>query len=127
MSQANCGPTEIVGIANPINSFEPNRIEVLKMLYSQQQATARKLRERLTQIAAAHITLLLAIDGWVITRSEGINDNQMMVIILVAILTLVIAVFAIRARYQEFGVVGGIIVRVETALRVFGKGYYLED
>ncbi|NKB33087.1 MAG: hypothetical protein GKR91_08320 [Pseudomonadales bacterium] len=127
LAQAFVGITEIVNMAQPLDSFEPNRLEVLKMLYSQQQATAHKLRERLTQIAAAHITLLLAIDGWVLTKSDGINSDQMTMIVLAVILTLVIAVFAIHARYKEFGVIAGMIVRVETAMRVFDRGFYLQD
>ena len=126
-SQARQAITEIVDMAEPIDNFEPDRLEVLKMLYSQQQATAHKIRERLTQIAAAHITLLLAIDGWILTQSEGINSNQISIIVLAIVVTLVIAVFAIRSRYKEFGVVAGMIVRVETALRVFDKGFYLQD
>jgi len=113
-------------MAEPIADFKPDKLEVLKMLYSQQQATAHKIRERLTQIAAAHITLLLAIDGWIITRSDALNDEQIIVILLAVVFTLLIAVFAIYSRYQEFQTVSGMIVRVETGLRVFDKGYYLE-
>lgn len=59
--------------------MDENKIKILTTLYSQQQSTAHILRERMSRIAAATISLFLGIDGWVLQGPRPLNPRNPLV------------------------------------------------
>lgn len=102
------------------------KLEILKMLYTQQQSTAHILRERMSKITTGTISVLIVIDGWIITEAKEL-DGQALLLSLSMLTITFIAVYGIQTRYKEFRAVAKLIVRVEMAMKIYDKGVYVEN
>jgi len=106
--------------------LETFKLEVLKTLYTQQQSTAHILRERMSKITTATISVLVVIDGWIITSGKEL-DGQALMLSSAMLIIVCIAVYGVQARYKEFCAVAKLIVRIEIAMKIYDKGAYIED
>lgn len=107
--------------------MEAFKSEVLNTLYTQQQSTAHILRERMSKITAGAVSTLVVIDGWLIASSEKLETPQVLMLILSIIIITGVAVYGVRARYQEFCAVARLIVRIETAMKIYEHGAFIEN
>ena len=103
------------------------KLNVLLTLYKQQQSTAHILRERMSKIAAAMISLLVAIDGWVFAKHIQFGVQQRGLLIVSILVLIGISIYGLRSRFNEFSAVGRMIVQIESAMKIYQSGYYLDQ
>jgi hypothetical protein len=106
---------------------EEHKLQVLKTLYTQQQSTAHIVRERMTKITSGSIGLMVVIDGWLFTNSERLISTHTFMLMLSIIVIFVVSIYGIHARYKEFSAVASLIVRIETAMKIYEPGYFLNN
>ncbi len=107
--------------------MEEYKLTILKTLYSQQQSTAHILRERMSKIAAGAIGLFIAIDGWLITNAKGLGDTRLLMLIMAVAVITGVSVYAVHARYKEFSAVASMIVRIESAMKIYESGVFIDN
>ena len=106
--------------------MENTKIDVLKTLYTQQQSTAHILRERMSKIATGTISIFIAIDGWIIASAQSLSSTQLLMLIATVAVIAVVSVYGVHARYKEFTAVASMIVRIETAMKIYETGAFIE-
>lgn len=102
-----------------VELMEALKVDVLKTLYVQQQATAHMLRERISKISIGTITLFVVIDGWVITNRLILAGSHVMLLTVSIFVIVGIAVYGVYARYKGFSAVARLIVRIEIGMKVY--------
>ena len=103
------------------------QVDILRLLYSQQQSTAHILRERMAKISTGVISLFIVIDGWLITNTEILSQSQVSTLIIAVVVTEIAAIYAIHSRYKEFCAVAKLIVRIEIAMKIYETGAFIEN
>ena len=105
------------------------QVDILKLLYSQQQSTAHILRERMAKISTGVISLFIVIDGWIFSNTEifSESESQVSTLIIAVIVTEIAAIYAIHSRYKEFCAVAKLIVRIEIAMKIYETGAFIEN
>lgn len=107
--------------------LEDYKLDILKTLYTQQQSTAHIIRERMSKIATGAISIFIVIDGWIIVNAQSLFDSQLLMLIMSVVVITGVAVYAVHARYKEFSAVASMIVRIETAMRIYESGVFIEN
>ncbi len=107
--------------------MEEYKLNILTTLYTQQQSTAHILRERMAKIATGAISLFIVIDGWLIANAKDLSDPQLQMLIISVAVIMVVSVCGVSARYKEFSAVASMIVRIETAMKIYEIGVFIEN
>ncbi|WP_114325838.1 hypothetical protein [Candidatus Colwellia aromaticivorans] len=105
--------------------METFKLEVLKTLYTQQQSTAHILRERMSKISTGAISVLVVIDGWIISNKADLI-GQLSILNWAIIMIVSISTYGVQSRYKEFCAVAKLIVRIEMAMKLYDKDEYIE-
>lgn len=107
--------------------MEEYKINILKTVYTQQQSTAHILRERMSKITAAGISIFIAINGWLIANANDLSAFQILMLMISVSVITVVSVYGVHARYNEFSAVASMIVRIETAMKIYEVGVFMEN
>jgi hypothetical protein len=107
--------------------MEDYKLNILKTLYSQQQSTAHILRERMSKIATGAISIFIVIDGWLIANAKNLSCSQLLMLNFSVVVIMVVSVYGVHARYKEFSAVASMIVRIETAMKIYEVGLFIEN
>lgn len=70
--------------------------------------------------------LFIAVDGWVFSSKIQLETPEVSLLIISIITVSAIAIYSLQSRFNEFSAVGRMIVRIETGLKVYEPGYFLE-
>lgn len=81
----------------------------------------------MSKITAGAVSTLVVIDGWLIASGEKLENPQVLMLILSIIIITGVAVYGVRARYHEFCAVAKLIVRIETAMKIYEPGAFIEN
>ena len=107
--------------------MEDYKLNILTTLYTQQQSTAHILRERMAKIATGAISIFIVIDGWLIANANNLSDSQLLMLIISIAVIMVVSVYGVYARYKEFSAVASMIVRIETAMKIYEIGVFIKN
>lgn len=97
----------------------------LTAIYSQLHSHNLFLRDRMFQVTSGALTLLLVIDGWLLSVAERINWSERLLVLMGIVLVFSVAVYSVRSHYREYLANAAMIVRVEEAMGTYEPGVYL--
>lgn len=107
--------------------MEDFKLNILKTLYNQQQSTAHILRERMSKITAGAISIFIAVDGWLIVNTKDLTNSQVIMLIVSVAVLMAVSVYGVHSRYREFSAVATMIVRIETAMKIYEVGTFIDN
>jgi NADH:ubiquinone oxidoreductase subunit 3 (subunit A) len=108
-------------------SNDDSKSQKLAVLYTQLQTHNLFLRERMFQIAQAAVTVLLLIDGWLLSVTNKVQWPRSGVFFTGIILVFSTSLYSVYSHYKEYLASAKMIVRVETAMGAYKSGEYLDS